>query len=227
MIEKSNVSKAKIIAAIILFGSIWGLLECMIGSVHLGGSLRYFPMGALLGGLVGLGLMMYSRRLFGFHWMQLGMAVVAGLLRFWAPVGECMLCSGLAIMAEGLVFELIFNRPSLDLNNRPELRNARTLLMLGIVSGFIIYVTGYMFTQIATPLVKTGVFNAHDFMANVPLMFGRGFFAALFGVIALPAAVLVESLDVNVATASKKLYYGTAAGMSAFCWVLVITVFHL
>jgi hypothetical protein len=222
-----QVNRLKILAGIVLFGSVWGMTECILGSMELPGALGYLPMGAVLGGFFGLGIMAFSRRLYGIHWMQLGIAVVAGLLRFWAPVGTCVICSGLAIMCEGLVFEIIFNRPSLDFVRRPDIKNLRMLAFLGIVSGYIIYVVGYMFTQVATPIATTGTFHPSDFAANLPLMFGRGFFAAIFGAIALPAALLVESLDVNVATASKKLYYGTAAGMSVFCWVLVIAVFHL
>ena len=223
-----QTDRLKILAGIVLFGSIWGMAECILGSMELPGALSYFPMGAFLGGLVGLGLMAYSRRLYGIHWMQLSMAVMAGLLRFWGPMGTgCVICSGLAIMCEGLVFEIIFNRPSLDFVKRLEIKNLKMLAFLGIVSGYIIYVTGYIFTQIATPIATTGTFHPGDLLANLPLIFGRGFFAAIFGAIALPAALLVESLDVNVATASKKLYYGTAVGMSAFCWVLVIAVFHL
>ena len=54
---KDKMNKYQILAGIILFGSVWGLLECTLGGVKLGGALENFPMGALLGGLVGLGLM--------------------------------------------------------------------------------------------------------------------------------------------------------------------------
>ncbi len=55
----------KLLFAILALGSIWGLAECVLGSLRFEGMLRLFPMGALLGGLVGLGLMVYARKTFG------------------------------------------------------------------------------------------------------------------------------------------------------------------
>lgn len=224
-----KINKLRILAGIIVFGSIWGMLECILGSVKFTGVMAEFPMGALLGGLFGLGIMAYSRRLFGVAWMGLGMAIVAGLLRFWAPVGTCVICSALAIMAEGVIFELIFNRPVFNITalGSPELKNVRTLAFLGIISGYMIYVTGYMFTQIMTPILTTGIFNASNFVAALPLIFGRGFFAAVFGGIALPLAVLSPQLNIDVNKIKKEHYYAAMTGISVFCWVFVIAFFYL
>ena len=128
-----KVDKLKILAGIIVFGSVWGLLECILGSVKFTGTMAHFPMGALLGGFFGLGIMAFTRRIYSVVWMQLGMAIVAGLMRFWAPIGSCVICSGLAIMAEGLVFELIFNRPIFNFTSSgTDLNNIRTLSFLGM-----------------------------------------------------------------------------------------------
>jgi len=221
--------KMKILVGIILFGSVWGMLECILGSVRFTGIMAEFPMGALLGGLFGLGIMAFTRRLYGFLGMQLGIAIVAGLLRFWAPVGSCVICSALAIMAEGFIFELIFNRPVFDIarTGSAGLRNFRSLAMLGVIAGFVIYVTGYMFTQIFTPLITTGIFNMSNFTAVLPLIIGRGFFAAVFGGIALPVAVLAPYININLETINVKRYYTGSLAVSALCWVLVLAYFYV
>lgn len=228
MMEKMVNNKYRILAGIIVFGSIWGMLECLLGEVKFTGMLAAFPMGALLGGFVGLGLMILTRRLYNIMWMQLGMALVAGLLRFWAPVGTCVICSALSIVAEGMVFELIFNRPIFNINDSDgSMRNVRTLAFLGIIAGFMIYTVGYIFTQIFTPILTMGTFNISNFSAVLPLIFGRGFFAAVLGGVTLPVAVLAKQLYIDVSSIKREKYYGVVAGISAFCWVFVFAFFYL
>jgi len=223
--ETKTMDKYRILAGIILFGSLWGMLECMLGEL----GIDWFPMGAFLGGFIGLGLMMLTRRLYGAMWMQLGMAIVAGALRFWAPVGTCVICSALAIMAEGMIFELIFNRPTFNIHgtSQLDLRSTKTLALIGIIAGFTIYVTGYMFTQIMTPLLTEGVFVPANFLNNIPIMVGAGFFAAVFGAISLPLAVKSKQLNIDVTGIKQRNYYAAAASVSTFCWVLVFTFFYI
>ena len=223
--ETKQMDKYRVLAGIILFGSLWGMLECMMGELNVG----WFPMGAFLGGFVGLGLMMLTRRLYNVMWMQLGMAIVAGILRFWAPVGTCVICSALAIVAEGFIFELIFNRALFNIHGTGQLdmRSAKTLGLIGIITGFTIYVTGYMFTQIMTPVLTEGTFVFANFTHSLPVMIGTGFFAAVFGGITLPLAVLVKQLNINVNEIKKEHYYIAATGVSAFCWLFVFGFFYI
>ena len=227
-----GIDKRRIWAGIVLFGSAWGLLGCVLGSIRMPGGLEAFPMGAVLGGMFGLGIMSYTRRIYGVMWMQLGMGIVAGFLRFWAPVGTCVVCSALAIVAESLVFELIFNQSVLSIRSfSAEGAGGRakaamkTLVPLGIIAGYVIYVTGYAFTQVFTPIVTGSGFMMADFASVVPLILGRGFYAALCGAVALPAAVLIQQLDVDVAKVSVRKYYVGAAAGSAMCWALVFALF--
>ncbi|KYK30141.1 MAG: hypothetical protein AYK23_04650 [Candidatus Proteinoplasmatales archaeon SG8-5] len=206
------------------------MLECLLGSVKFTGLMAEFPMGALLGGFFGLGIMAFTRRLYGVLWMQLGMAIVAGLLRFWAPIGACVVCSALAIMAEGLVFELIFNRPVFNItaSGGRDLRNPWTLAFLGIIAGFAIYTVGYMFTQVFTPIVAPPhIFTPANFVAVLPLILGRGFFAALFGGLALPVAVLAKHIHLNINEMPGKHYFAIATAVTAFAWISVLAYFHL
>ncbi len=218
-----KMDKYRVLAGIVLFGSLWGMTECLLGEFAPAG----FPAGAFLGGFIGLGLMLLTRRLYNVMWMQLGMAIVAGALRFWAPVGTCVICSALAIMAEGMVFELIFNRPVFDINRSSSMRSAKTLAMVGVIAGFTIYVVGYMFTQIFTPILTTGTFSTSNFISVLPIIIGSGFFAAVFGGITTPLAVLAKQLYVNVMSVRKEHYYAAAAGISTFCWALVFAFFYI
>ena len=219
--EIKTMDKYRILAGIILFGSLWGMLECIIGEI----SPSWFPGAAFLGGGIGLSLMMLTRRLYGAMWMQLGMAIVAGAVRFWSPViGTCVICSALAIMAEGLIFELIFNRSVFNIHGSGplDLKSPRTLATLGVISGFTIFTVGFMLTQIMTPLLTGGIFTITNFISNLPSYVGTGFFAAVFGGISLPLAVLVKQLHIDIDGVKKAQYYAAAAGISTFCWVLVI-----
>lgn len=219
--------KILLIAGIVLFGSIWGMLESVLGSVRLEGTFSFLPMGAILGGFFGLGIMSFSRRLYGIMWMQLGIAMVAGLVRFWAPIGTCVICSSLAIVAEGVVFELIFNRPAFNITrtSASPLMDVRSLAITGVVAAYAIYVTGYMFTQFFTPIVAPPhAFSLSNFVSVLPLILGRGFFAALLGGFALPLAVTVRQLHIDVSTVRKQLYYPITACVSAMCWVLAIVL---
>ena len=219
--DKRKMNSYWMLAGVLLFGSLWGMLECMMGEV----SPSWFPMGAFLGGFIGLGLMMLTRRLYNVMWMQLGMAIVAGALRFWAPVGTCVVCSALAIMAEGFVFELIFNRPVFNVHGPSHMRSAKTLALLGIISGFVIFTVGYMFTQIMTPVLTGAIFSVDNFGHNLPVMVGSGFFAAVFGGVALPLTVLsMRPLHLSI---KKRVYYRAATGLSACCWMLVFGFFYL
>jgi hypothetical protein len=107
------------------------------------------------------------------------------------------------------------------------MKSVRTLALLGITAGFTIYVTGYMFTLIFTPLLTEGAFAPANFVANLPIMIGTGFFAAVFGGISAPLAVLAKQLYVNVTSIKKEHYYAAAAGISTFCWALVFAFFYI
>ena len=216
----------RLLLGMLAFGSIWGLLECVLGSVRFGGTFAFLPMGAILGGFVGLGLMAYTRKMFNVMGMQLGMGIIAGLLRFWSPIGTCVICSALAIVFEAVIFELIFNWKALSIVKTTVKSQVSIpmLIPLGIISGYTIYVSGYMFTQIFTPIISAGSFVLSDFLNVLPLIFGKGFFAAIFGGLALPLAVSVNVPTTNVFEITKKPYYITMTFISVICWFSVITL---
>ncbi|HEC81612.1 MAG TPA: hypothetical protein ENI42_04215, partial [Thermoplasmatales archaeon] len=143
------MDKKRLLAGIILFGSLWGFSECIIGS-----SLRdvALPAGAIMTGVFAVGLMAAIRILYKQPGMQLGMGLVAGGLRLFNPFVGCFICSAIAIMAEGAIFELIWHHLSKDLS---ELRKPTFSISMGIISAYTLYVGGFIVTQILTPLFSS------------------------------------------------------------------------
>ena len=208
---------------IVVFGTVWGLLECLIGGVpKWSGAMAHFPTGAFLAGFVGVGLMAGTRRIYGVPGMQLGMALVAGVLRFFAPIGTVVICSALAIVAEGIVFEIILLAPSLNL---AKLRRPVPLMSLGVIIGYSVYVTGYLFAQVTTPIASGQALVAADLMSVIPLGLGRGFFAAVAAGIAMPIAVLSRTLHLDVERVAREHYYPISTIVTAFCWAAFVLIF--
>ena len=108
------MEKMKLLAGILVFGSLWGFSECIVGSVLRDANL---PAGAIMTAVFAVGFMTMSRMLYRQRGMQLGMGLVAGTLRLFNPFGGCFICSAIAIMAEGMIFELVWCRLSLDLRD--------------------------------------------------------------------------------------------------------------
>jgi len=217
------MNRYRMMMGIVVFGTLWGLLECLIGGVPNGtGAMAHFPTGAFLAGFVGVGLMAGTRRIYGVPGMQIGMALVAGVLRFFAPIGSVVICSALAIAAEGIIFEIILLAPALDL---ARMKKPVPLMSLGVIVGYSVYVTGYLFTQVTTPLASGEAFVAADLMTVLPLGLGRGFFAAVAAGIAMPIAVLAKNLHFDVERIAREHYYPISTVVTVFCWAAFVLIF--
>jgi len=204
----------KFIAGIIVFGSLWGFAECIIGSLFRDANL---PAGALMTGIFAIGLMTLSRVGFRQPGMQTGIGLVAGALRFFNPFGGCFMCSAIAIMAEGLLFDLIWTGFSLDSKKTQSLTNQ---VSLGIVSTYFVYVGGYLVTQILTPVFSSASFHLENLIAFIPQILASGLLAALIGSVSVPVIFSVKRIDLAL---KDRLYYPVTIGVSAVCWGIVIT----
>lgn len=203
----------KFIAGIIVFGSLWGFAECILGSVLRDINL---PAGAIMTGIFAIGLMTLSRTTFRQPGMQTGIGLVAGALRLFNPFGGCFICSAIAIMAEGFLFDLIWTSFSLDLK-KPQTLTIQT--SLGIISAYIVYVGGYIITQILTPLFSSAGFYLENLLVFIPQIFTSGLLAALIGAITVPAIFTLKKLDLSI---RDRIYYPITMGISAICWIIVI-----
>jgi len=207
------MNNLKLLAGMIVFGSLWGFSECIIGPLF---SDLGLPSGMIMTGFFALTFMIMSRRLYPHYGMQAGMGLIAGSLRMINPFGGCHLCSALAIMAEGLLFELIFyGTTTLDFKN---LNTWTNKIGIGIFSTYSIYVGGYIVTQILTPLTY-GQFYVSNLMTMMPQYLARGLPVAFVGALTVPLALSVKKINLSL---KDSLYYPTTLGLSAFCWIFVI-----
>jgi len=208
------MNKMKILAGIIVFGSLWGFSECIIGSYLHEIDL---PAGAIMAGIFAVGFMFISRSLYKQKGMQLGMALVAGTLRLFNPFGGCYICAAIAIMAEGALFELLLYRMTLDLK---ELKKPIMSASMGITTAYIVFVGGYIITQILTPVFSSAGFYIENLIAFLPQILSRGLLAAILGGSIVPIAILLRNID--IAKVRDITYYPTTAVVSALCWIAVI-----
>ncbi|MEA2055939.1 MAG: hypothetical protein U9O49_03815 [Candidatus Thermoplasmatota archaeon] len=206
-------NKTKLFAGILVFGSLWGFSECIIGPKISDAGL---PSGVIMTGLFAMIFLTMSRMLYRERGMQIGMGLTAGALRLFNPFGGCHVCSALAIMAEGMIFELIWTYAT-DL----DLKNLESLTMktsLGIFTAYCVYVGGYMITQILTPL-SYGKFYFENLLALTPQIFASGLLVALIGGITIPAVLSIRKIDLTIKDA---LYYPATLGISVLCWLIVV-----
>lgn len=207
--------KMKLYVAIILFGSLWGFSEVLIGSTL---SESGFPSGILMTGIFAMFFLVLTRRTFQRPGMQMGMGLVAGGLRLFNPFYGCHICSAIAIMAEGFLFELIWHWISNDFR---EMKTISMQVSMGIISAYCLYVGGYIVTQVLTPVVAGAGFFLDNLIVFMPRMLAGGLYAALIGGITLPAALLVKKADFSV---KDRFYYPVSIGVSVFCWATVISI---
>ena len=204
----------KVIAGIIVFGSLWGFAECILGSFLRDLNL---PAGAVMTGIFAIGLMTVSRTTFRQPGMQIGIGLVAGALRLFNPFGGCFICSAIAIMTEGLLFDLIWTGFSLDLKKPQSLTHQTSL---GIISAYFVYVGGYIVTQILTPLFSSAGFYLENLLVFIPQILASGLLAAFIGMVTIPVVFALNKLDIVM---KDRLYYPITIGVSVMCWIIVIT----
>ena len=207
------MNNVKLLVGIIVFGSLWGFSECIIGSSLNDTGL---PAGAIMTGFFAITFLVISRMTYHQRGMQLGMGVVAGALRLFNPFVGCHLCSALAIMAEGAIFEIIWYNISFDFR---EFRPLTMQISMGILSAYFVYTGGYIVTQILTPVISGSSFFIENLIAVMPNILSTGLLPALIGGIVLPVVLLTKKIDLRL---KDRLYYPTAIGVSAFCWVFVV-----
>ena len=210
------MKKGRIFASTLLFGSLWGFAEIVLGDLLRNAEL---PAGAILSGVFALGLMLLSRMMFTARGMQFGMALVAGLLRLFNPITASHICSAIAIMAEGLIFELLYPllMPAADEKSTLVLR-----VSCGVILSYTIYVTCYIISQILTAALSTAGFHLADLLPYLPVIFGSGLLAAVIGGVVAPMVAL--SRNVRVEKVENAVFYPISLIGSALCWLAVLSI---
>lgn len=207
------MSKMKYLAGILLFGSLWGVSEVIIGSAL---DETGLPSGAIMTGLFAMTFLFMSRMLFRKPGMQLGMGLVAGGLRMFNPFVGCHLCSAIAIMAEGAIFEIIWYKISFDLK---DLKTPLIQGSIGLISAYFMFIGAYIVTQILTPIVAGATFYVENLVVLMPKILSNGLIPAIIGSIMVPVIMLIKKTDIKM---KNILYYPTTLGISVLCWLVVV-----
>lgn len=208
----------KLFAGILLFGSLWGFTECIFGSVLKDAGL---PYGSIMTGIFVLTFLILSRLAYRQPGMQLGMGLVAGTLRMFNPFVGCHLCSALAIMAEAAIFEMIWYSFSFDFDN---MKNITNKVSMGVITAYLLYVGGYVVTQILTPIVSGVGFYVENLIVFLPRILASGLLPGLIGAFVFPSVLYLSKLDLKI---KDTLYYPTTFGVSAFCWIAVVSMWFI
>lgn len=210
------MNKLRIFAAILVFGSFWGFSEVIIGSYieSLG-----LPSGAIMSGLFALTVLLSSRLIFKKPGMQLGIGIVAGFLRIFNPFMGCHLCSAIAIMGEGALFEVIFYKISFE---EDYLKKLHMQASIGIITAYVLFVGGYIITQILTPILAGATFYLQNLIVLMPKILANALLPAVLGGIISPGVASVKKLNLRL---EDRLYYPITAAITIFCWFIVIRNF--
>ena len=207
------MNKMRLLAAILVFGSLWGFSEVLIGSSisDLG-----LPSGAIMTGFFALTFLVLSRMTFRQPGMQLGMGVVAGGLRMFNPFMGCHLCSAIAITAEAIIFEIIWYSISMD---SEYMKKPLMQASIGVITGFSIYVGGYITTQILTPIAAGATFYIENLIVFMPKILAGGLIPSIAAGVLLPIIILSKKIDITI---KDKLYYPITLGITILCWFIVL-----
>ena len=206
------MNKLKIIAGIILFGSLWGFSEVIIGSAINEAGL---PSGAIMTGLFAMIFLVMSRMFYRQTGIQFGMGLVAGTLRMFNPFIGCHLCSAIAIMAEAAIFEILWYKIS---SNFKELKDLIIQGGMGIITAYTIFISGYIITQILTPIVAGATFYIENLIVFMPRILATGLLPAVLGGIVLPMILVVKEVNFTV---KDRLYYPITIVITILCWFVV------
>ena len=207
------MNKLRLLAAILVFGSLWGFSEVLIGSPM---SDLGLPSGAIMTGFFALTSLALSRLVFKQPGMQLGMGLVAGGLRMFNPFMGCHLCSAIAITAEAIIFEIIWYSISL---NSEYLKKPLMQASIGVITGFSIYVGGYITTQILTPIAAGAAFYIENLIVFLPKILAGGLLPSIVAGILLPIIILSKKLDI---TLKDRIYYPVTLGITILCWFITL-----
>lgn len=208
------MGKKKLFTGILLFGSVWGFAEIVIGDMLRKADL---PAGAILTGVFAYGLMMLSRKIFKTRGMQAGMGLVAGFLRLFNPISACHICSAIAIMAEGLIFEVIYSALA---DEDDALSSTVMNVSMGVVSSYTIYTTGYVISQVLTAVLSSAGFHMANLLPYIPKILGSGLLAAVIGGVTAPLVFLLKEFDVE--KLENRLFYPMSLLISALCWAVAL-----
>ena len=204
---------------IIFFGSLWGFLEVTLGEFLRINALTADFFGRIMA-VVGLVLMIITRLIYKKRGHQLIMGITAALFRLVYPFIACVPCSFTAIIAEAVIFEILFFSNSFIVLDKKKLLQ---IASFGVIIFHLTYSISYLLNQIFFPLFsKTGLFYL-DVLVLIPQTLAKSFFPALAGMIIFPFLILLK--DFELKRIKEVIFYPITAVLLAFLWIFPALVF--
>jgi len=214
--ENKRQSLVYLIIGILVFGSIWGVLEATLGGfLHL----IIFPnKGAIMAG-IGVAIMSLALAIYRKPSMLPGIGIVAASFKlldvwlFFLPITSIHIINpAMAIIFESLAFSLV----AVFVMKRIA-KNAFIGVGAGVLAGLIsaaawVYFAIYVMNA---PAYARVVFTAGGYIAN------QGVAQAVFSGVFVPLGYLVGAklaVKTSPALINRAFYYATSAAIICFCW---------
>ncbi len=216
-LEAGKLGMVHLIVGILVFGSIWGLLEATLGGFL---NLIIFPnKGAIMSG-IGAAVMASSLAIYRKPAMLPGIGIVAASFKwlnawllFVPPLAVQIINPAMAIFLESLAFGLVaaflMNRITKNL-----FVGTGAGVLVGLMSA-IAYVYFAVYATHSPIFARMGIKNIGEFIM------GSGVVQAAFFGIFLPLGYLVgEKLAATTSSVliRRPLYYATSAAIICLCW---------
>ena len=212
-------SWTRVIIGILVFGSIWGLLEATLGGFL---NMIIFPnKGAIMGG-IGMAIMCAALAIYRKPAMLLGIGIVAASFKWlnswllFVPVSAIHIINpAMAIFLESLAFSLVATFLMYRINKNVYV-GAWAAFLAGLIS-----VTAYGYFSVyimhAPLFARMGVSSVPEFIA------GHGVIQAVFfGMLAPLGYLLGKKLTATAPVFLRRplYYYATSAAIICFCLVI-------
>jgi len=213
-----------VIIGILVFGSVWGLVEATLGgALHL---IHFTYKGAITGG-IGMSIMatfvvMYRRPKLAF-WI----AVIAAMFKplsaviYGQPIfAPFVVNPASAILLEGLAFSLVVSLLFKGFES-----SIKTRIGAGVAAGYLSII---LFGVLASA-VGMGNWASWGFAERVSSVFANGTGLAIVGTCLLLLGYLVGTkLRPNfwqLMTVKPKAFYASTIAITAFCWIIAAVAF--
>lgn len=205
---KKNIRSLLIIISI---GSFWGFLEVLLGDM-----LRAYNLpGGEIMAVIAVSLMVATRMAFKSFGYQIIMGIIAMTLRCFNPFGSCLVCGGIAIMAEAVVFELLWPLVAVFKLEKEDLSQT---VSFGFIVFFLCYSLGYIVTQVMTPLFANGLFMLDDLVSFLPVIIAKSLIPGIIGGFIMPVLFYLRQIEVE--QLKPLILYPAASVLTACFWII-------
>lgn len=212
------------IVGILVFGSIWGLVEATLGgSLHL---IHFAYKGAITGG-IGMSIMAAFVVMYRQPKLAFCIAVIAALFKplsaviYGQPIfAPFVVNPASAILLEGLAFTLVVSLLFKGFES-----SIKTRIGAGVAAGYL----SIILYGVLASAVGMGNWASWGLAERVSSVFANGTGLAIVGTCLLLLGHLVGTkLRPNfwqLMTAKPKAFYASAIAMIAFCWIVAAVAF--